>query len=438
MGSKALREELEKLDLDAELLDDFDEDPEHSAQAQKVVAKHVTALAYVNNTPLCRQALHLVKALLNGRCSQITIAHCAVNQYAHEGMIGVLETMVDPLAGLNVKTELFTKGEDQTLLEAMKQYVELTKPDLVIIASKGLCNDEPVVVTPGRPKVKDTKQGLKPARSAFGLKICQTLRTVPLLVYKANTRGAFFTMADPAVSPMRCVVDLQPTSRHMLVWIMNLLHSEKDQMSLSVCKAYEGGGAVIKQTASRMMTAFAVQTSVNKFKTQRRFFKEAPEKALPQYVFDEQIDVLMIQGPRTKDLSPLVVDLLVNTPTSILIWPPDAEDTALGQAPKPKAEDTDASHALAQSRSISLDGGPVSSKSQAGGAISMSTNVSRRTSNSSGTGYRYGYGPTDAQVDPVTQAALEAAAARMAKRKEENTKATAGSAGLPPRRPGAL
>ena len=41
------------------------------------------------------------------------------------------------------------------------------------------------------------------------------------------------------------------------------------------------------------------------------------------------------QGPRTKDLSPLVVDLLCNAPTSLIIWPPDAENTALGQRAAP-------------------------------------------------------------------------------------------------------
>ena len=37
------------------------------------------------------------------------------------------------------------------------------------------------------------------------------------------------------------------------------------------------------------------------------------------------------QGPRTKDLSPMVMDILCNAPTSVLIWPPDEGNTALGQ-----------------------------------------------------------------------------------------------------------
>ena len=35
--------------------------------------------------------------------------------------------------------KLFNKGEDQTLLDAMREYAELVKPDLIIIGSKGLC-----------------------------------------------------------------------------------------------------------------------------------------------------------------------------------------------------------------------------------------------------------------------------------------------------------
>ena len=31
------------------------------------------------------------------------------------------------------------------------------------------------------------------------------------------------------------------------------------------------------------------------------------------------------QGPRTKDLSPFVVDMLCNAPTSVLIWPPEGK-----------------------------------------------------------------------------------------------------------------
>ena len=122
---------------------------------------------------------------------------------------------------------------------------------------------------------------------------------------------------------------------------------------------------------------------------ERRLFKDAPEKALPQAVCDDLVDVIMVQvgeggrerggriasvfilcggggrdrghcpsigridldegatesptplpssppssppqGPRTKDLSPFVVDMLCNAPTSVLIWPPEAENTALGQ-----------------------------------------------------------------------------------------------------------
>ena len=40
---------------------------------------------------------------------------------------------------LPLHVQLFSKGEDQTLLDAMREYVDLVKPDLVIIASKGLC-----------------------------------------------------------------------------------------------------------------------------------------------------------------------------------------------------------------------------------------------------------------------------------------------------------
>ena len=40
---------------------------------------------------------------------------------------------------LPLPLQLFSKGEDQTLLDAMREYAEMVKPELVIIASKGLC-----------------------------------------------------------------------------------------------------------------------------------------------------------------------------------------------------------------------------------------------------------------------------------------------------------
>jgi hypothetical protein len=50
---------------------------------------------------------------------------------------------------------------------------------------------------------------------------------------------------DPASSKKnRYMIDLQPTSRHMLTWLMNLMEPLKDQLYLAVGKAYEPNGAV--------------------------------------------------------------------------------------------------------------------------------------------------------------------------------------------------
>lgn len=41
------------------------------------------------------------------------------------------------------------------------------------------------------------------------------------------------------------------------------------------------------------------------------------------------------QAPRTKDLSPYLINLLCSAPTSILIWPAEPDSSALGQKPPP-------------------------------------------------------------------------------------------------------
>ena len=46
------------------------------------------------------------QALLQGHCTQLTLAYCAPNPYSFEGMQGVLEQIAETLPGLNVKTEV--------------------------------------------------------------------------------------------------------------------------------------------------------------------------------------------------------------------------------------------------------------------------------------------------------------------------------------------
>lgn len=87
--------------------------------------------------------------------------------------------------------------------------------------------------------------------------------------------------------------------------------------------------------AVRMFTSFHVQCSVSKFRPERRMLKGPPERALPQAVQDDDIDVLVIQAPRSRDLSPYAISVLSNCATSVLIYPPQMENTALGQLPLP-------------------------------------------------------------------------------------------------------
>ena len=56
-----------------------------------------------------------------------------------------------------------------------------------------------------------------------------------------------------------------------------------------------------------------------------------PTVHLPTVPFIPPSSLHIPQGPRTRDLSPVVMDVLCNAPTSILIWPPEEGSTALGQ-----------------------------------------------------------------------------------------------------------
>ena len=55
----------------------------------------------------------------------------------------------------------------------------------------------------------------------------------------------------------------------MLTWLMNMLSPDRDNLYLAASRAYDG--AVVKQTVTRMVTTFSVQSSVSKFKPIRRW-----------------------------------------------------------------------------------------------------------------------------------------------------------------------
>lgn len=267
----------------------------------------LSVVAFVNHSAVCRSALQLVTrgVLGNSRCRQLTLAYCASNAYTTESMNGVLEALASSVSGMAVRTRLFSKQADQTVVEALQELVEQERPDLVVIASNSLpCIDQRTTsgAGAGASSASGGKGGpaaaLSPAERSsaaqtLSMRLCQALRGVPLLVYKANTRGSFQEGAPQAA--VKYMVDLQPTSRHMLDWLMgSLMDLRRDSLSLAVSKALEPNGTT-KQMALRMMTAFGVQASVNKLTPTKRLLREEAGKALPPAVVEEEVDVLLIQ-----------------------------------------------------------------------------------------------------------------------------------------------
>uniref|UniRef100_A0A7R9V232 Uncharacterized protein n=1 Tax=Chlamydomonas euryale TaxID=1486919 RepID=A0A7R9V232_9CHLO len=125
----------------------------------------------------------------------------------------------------------------------------------------------------------------------------------------------------------------------------------RDQLHLVVSKAYDTTG-VVKQTSVRMITSFSVQASVAKHKAVRRLFKEAAEKALPPVIEEEGIDVLMIQAPRSRDLSPYVIQMLCSAKTAVLVWPPDADAHAIGRHSAASADGNGGDQAASLARDL--------------------------------------------------------------------------------------
>ncbi|KAG1673645.1 hypothetical protein FOA52_013309 [Chlamydomonas sp. UWO 241] len=465
-------------------------------------------LAYVNQQPVCKQALHLARVMLQGRCSELTLAYCAPNPYSYEGMLGVLEEYAEPFeaAGFVVKTELFSKNDEhQTVVEAMVEYVNTTVPDLVILGSTSLCNDakmEEDLASKNRKTyvgVPDSwiRASAKPSHQAFAVKLAQQMRSTPLLIVKADSKGSLFSAPAHAAAapdsppqtlspsgsigpvrsgipderarpPLRWMADLQSTSRHLLDWAFNLVVPGRDTLHLVVSKAYDTVGAT-KQTAVRMITAFSVQASVAKIKAQRNLFKDSAEKALPPAVEEERIDILMVQGPRSRELSPYIIKLLCSAKTAVLIWPPEVDSHALGQRASP-ADSQEGEQAASLARdlqtrasinasmtgrsasSFSHDGsvasempqqrvsdtGPVMGTAAAAAAAAGAGAAGARALRSSaslpsqrqrafgsyggqglpGSG-RYAYGGETPRVDTVTEAAMAAMHARMARKKEQ-------------------
>ncbi|KAG1673644.1 hypothetical protein FOA52_013308 [Chlamydomonas sp. UWO 241] len=371
---------------------DHNSEDEHEREHKPMNFNGLKVVFFASNTPVCRQAMPLVKGVLGkqGVCTEFVLAHCASNPYAFEGMIGQLEQIALGLPGYNTRCELWQKPEDCTLIDSMMEFIDREAPDLVVIASKSLSG------TDVRPTaLKNVVLPALPAKNAiasqsFAYKLAQALRKYPILMFKSNTKGSFLSYVDQTQAPMKYMVDLQPNSRFMLGWLLDVLDSQKDQLFMAIGRAFEPNG-VTKQVALRMSTMFMVQASNSnkmKMKPVTRMLKTESEKALPGQVMEDGIDIVLIQAPRCRDLSPYVTQLLTTCPASILIYPPDTNDTALG------------SHG-------SVSRAPPSGSGAAAGADMPAARSSGRYSYSSG-------GPP--QVDDAAQAALDAMQARQAAR----------------------
>lgn len=77
-------------------------------------------LVFVTNTAVCKMALQLARSFLKGKCTEITLAHCAPNMYSYEGMQGVLGALAEGLSGFRVNCEVGLWGIAQQSFDSCK------------------------------------------------------------------------------------------------------------------------------------------------------------------------------------------------------------------------------------------------------------------------------------------------------------------------------
>eukprot|EP00882_Tetradesmus_deserticola_P022104 GHRQ01023988.1.p2 GENE.GHRQ01023988.1~~GHRQ01023988.1.p2 ORF type:complete len:195 (+),score=115.78 GHRQ01023988.1:234-818(+) len=163
------------------------------------------------------------------------------------------------------------------------------------------------------------------------MKLVKFVRSCPVLVVKANSRGPYLR-SDNAAMGLKAMVECKPHSRHMLAWLMDQMNPDTDGLFLAVVKAHDVGTGQIKETATRMLNNFSVQASVNDFYTAQRVFKEAASEALPQAVTADAIDILAVQAGDCKLLPDSITDLLSSARCSILIYNNKTEPSAAAVA----------------------------------------------------------------------------------------------------------
>lgn len=101
----------------------------------------------------------------------------------------------------------------------------------------------------------------------------------------------------------------------------------RDRLFLACINAFERPG-VLKLSTRRMLSGFSVQASCSgQFSPVQLALAGTLHSALPPVILEERVDVVALQGPRSRELSPSMVSLLTNSAahTNFLIWPPAAE-----------------------------------------------------------------------------------------------------------------
>lgn len=314
---------------------------EHSDATDRSLKKQLTfrrkgqslcVLVGEGNGHSTKMALKMARAFLHPEVDQL---HLVTSIAAKDDRIAAelkLESLVEADLAAITSVHVVVKEDEFTQFESLARYLINLGLQLIVMSSTNLCAGMPAM--PAQPKPAPLKAPGKarqpepppamprPSSGCVALKILADLlavRSAPVLLVKYNSRGPFLSGATPSI---KCMVDLQANSRHLLEWLFEKFEAGRDHIMLTVSQAYDERNQP-KPLAERLLTAFGVQAAVNSFHADKAMLKDAAHRALPKAVVDAAPDVLVLQAPRCRGLPSQLTELLYNVKTSILLWPAD-------------------------------------------------------------------------------------------------------------------
>ncbi|KAG2493032.1 hypothetical protein HYH03_008695 [Edaphochlamys debaryana] len=303
-------------------------------------------VCFVADNDATGMAVRLLMALVRPQRDSVVLVHVASTILQESGARVLLRKFESLLAGamLDVSTELLTKNANGPLVDQLESYADSVDASLIVMGSQVLAAATPSPALGalsggggglgggGFPGYSggSFSGGVSPFAAGGGggagggaitasvaLSLLKST-TRPMLIVKANAKHAVVAWDR---DPLRCLVEVHHTSRHLLRFAAGrlLLPGRGDKVVLARGGAKDAS-AQDNVTSRRLLDNFADIAAQHNLSAVKRPMEEPFEAGAVKYADLDRIQIIAMQAPGGRSVPPSVVNVLRAARSGVLVY----------------------------------------------------------------------------------------------------------------------